>query len=437
VSARHVGLVSSNDGYGDLLRRALEQRGLVVRRTESLADLIESNEVDLIGLFLDTMADGKDLTAAVRRARKPVLVLAAGPAHGDVSRAALRQAGALLAGDTEEWLDGAALLAAYAGESLPGGRRVRLSGTSGSALLARDACEDAGLQIVAADEGFDGLTVVENGSQWAVRAGREPNKEGLVIFPTPERAARACKILVEHAESTRRRPLQLVSPAMDVVPMNIDGSGIMDEHEAKRLLDRWQVPVVPGTLVTGPGRHEFTPIRKLATHFGFPVVLKAIRRDIVHKAEMGAVVAGIATIDQLEATWQGMHARFPDAAWLIQPFLPGDVEVLIAAKRDPVFGPVVMFGPGGVMTELYRDVSLRVAPLTEADALEMIEETKAADLMRGFHGLPVYEPREVADVLIKVGQLMLGQPSVLEIDLNPLLLTEKGPIVVDAKARIS
>jgi succinyl-CoA synthetase beta subunit len=218
--------------------------------------------------------------------------------------------------------------------------------------------------------------------------------------------------------------------------MNIEGSGVMDEYEAKRLLDRWRVPVVPETLVTGPGRHEFTPIRKLATHFGFPVVLKAIHRDIIHKSEMGAVAVGIPDIDQLKMAWEGMHARFPDAAWLIQPFLPGDVEVIVGAKRDPVFGPVVVFGTGGVLTELYHDVAMRIAPLTEADALEMIEATKAAELMRGFRGLPVHDPREVADIIVKIGDLMLGQPSVMELDVNPLLLTEKGPIAVDAMAVI-
>ncbi|HEY8695812.1 MAG TPA: acetate--CoA ligase family protein, partial [Chloroflexota bacterium] len=106
------------------------------------------------------------------------------------------------------------------------------------------------------------------------------------------------------------------------------------------------------------------------------------------------------------------------------------------AKRDPVFGPVVVFGTGGVLTELYHDVAMRIAPLTEADALEMIEATKAAELMRGFRGLPVHDPREVADVIVKIGDLMVGQPSVLELDVNPLLLTEKGPIAVDAMAVI-
>ena len=219
--------------------------------------------------------------------------------------------------------------------------------------------------------------------------------------------------------------------------MTIEGSGVMDEHEAKRLLDRWGVPVVPETLITGPGRHEFTPIRKLAIHFGFPVVLKAIHRDIIHKTELGAVAVGIPDVDRLKLAWEDMHARFPDAAWLIQPFLPGDVEVIVGARRDPVFGPVVVFGTGGVMTELYHDVALRIAPLSEQDALDMIQETKAAELMRGFRGLPVHDPREVAEIIVNIGQLMLGQPSVLELDVNPLLLTEKGPIAVDAMAVIA
>ena len=219
--------------------------------------------------------------------------------------------------------------------------------------------------------------------------------------------------------------------------MNIEGSGAMDEYEAKRLLDRWGIPVVPETLVTGPGRHEFTPIRKLATHLGFPVALTAIQRDIVHNAEMGAVVVGIPTIDHLKDAWEDMHARFPDAAWLIQPFLPGDVELTVRAERHAAFGPVLTFGPGGIMTELYQDVSMRVAPLTHAQAVRMIEETKAAALLRGFRGLPAHDLEPIANVLVQLGALMLGQPSVRELQLDPLLVTEKGPVVVDAKASIS
>jgi acetyltransferase len=313
------------------------------------------------------------------------------------------------------------------------------------------------VEAVAADPSVDGLIFInvgrdfpEFGAAFAEVAQRLPvtafvtsapavlrGLEGRVPnLPTPERAVHAYKALVEYA---RWSSLTLPSPAAageGVIPMSIEGSGVMDEYEAKRLLDRWGVPVVPETLVTGPGRHEFTPVRKLATHFGFPVVLKAIHRDIIHKSEMGAVAVGIPDIDQLKMAWEGMHARFPDAAWLIQPFLPGDVEVIVGAKRDPVFGPVVVFGTGGVLTELYHDVAMRIAPFTEADALEMIEATKAAELMRGFRGLPVHDPREVADIIVKIGDLMLGQPSVMELDVNPLLLTEKGPIAVDAMAVI-
>jgi acetate---CoA ligase (ADP-forming) len=418
----------------------------------------------------------------------------------EVYEAAFKQSGVLLARNTEDFFDAAIALAAYEGGPLPASNRVGIMTTSGGpSIIASDTCEEVGLEVpvlapetqgrlrqlipafgatgnpvdmtpqvepthiagcvqaVMADPSVDGVILIdlgrdfpELGTAFAAAAadlpvtafvesapavlsglaGKVPN------FPTPERAVRAYRALAEYA---RRKSVTLPSSAAasdGVIPMSIEGSGVMDEYEAKRLLDRWGVPVVPETLVTGPGRHEFTPIRKLATHFGFPVVLKAIHRDIIHKSEMGAVVAGIPDIDKLKLVWETMHARFPDAAWLIQPFLPADVEVIVGAKRDPVFGPVVVFGTGGVLTELYHDVAMRIAPLTEADALEMIEFTKAAALMRGFRGLPIHDPREVAEIIVKIGQLMLGQPSVLELDANPLLLTEKGPIAVAAMAVI-
>jgi len=417
----------------------------------------------------------------------------------DVYDAAFRQVGAVVARTTEEFFDAAVVLAAYHGRPMPASNRVGIMTISGGpCVIASDRCEEVGLAVpeltqatqqrlrelipdfgasrnpvdmtpqvspqniaacvetVAADPQIDGLVfinvgrdVAEFATAFAAAAERLPVvaclSSALAVlrglenrvpnFPTPERAVDAYKALTGYS---RRRPnSKFQIPNSNVQPMHIEGAGVMDEYEAKRLLDRWDVPVVPETLVTGPGRHEFTPIRKLATHFGFPVVLKAIRVDIVHKSEMGAVAIGLRNVGELEQAWERMHADFPDAAWLIQPYLPGDVEVIVGARRDPVFGPVVVFGTGGVLTELYHDVSLRIAPLAIEDALEMIEETKAAELMRGFRGLPVHDPREVAEVIVKVSDLMLGQPSVQELDINPLLLTEKGPIAVDAMAVIS
>jgi acetate---CoA ligase (ADP-forming) len=259
-----------------------------------------------------------------------------------------------------------------------------------------------------------------------------------VSYPTPERTVRAYKAMVDYAATRQRQGRDLQPTRHELpTPMNIEGAGIMDEHEAERLLDRWGIPVVPGTLVTGPGRHELTPIRKLATHFGYPVVLKAIQRDLTHKSEQGAIALGLASNEQLRDAWEAMHTRFPDAAWLIQPFLPGDVEVVIRGWRNPTCGPVVSFASGGVLTELYHDIAHRVAPLTEDDALEMIQETKAQALLGGFHGLPVHDPRELAEVIVRIGDLMVGQPSVQEIKAEPLLVTEKGPFVVGASAVIA
>ncbi|MBV9120028.1 MAG: acetate--CoA ligase family protein [Chloroflexi bacterium] len=416
----------------------------------------------------------------------------------EVYEAAFRQSGALLTATSEEFFDAAVTLAAYEGRSLPASNRVAIMTISGGpCVIASDTCEEAGLEVpvlasqtqarlrelipdfgasgnpvdmtpqvdpeniagcvdaVAADPNVDGLIFInvgrdfpEFGSSFKSAARRLPVTafvlsaprvleelgSGVPNLPTPERAVHAYAALVAQAKALKYRAAPPSAP--DISPMSIDGTGVMDEHEAKRLLDRWGVPVVPETLVTGPGRHEFTPIRKLAQHFGFPVVLKAIRADIIHKTEMGAVAVGLQNAQQLEQAWQDMHERFPDAAWLVQPFLPGDVEVIVGAHRDPVFGPVVVFGTGGVMTELYHDVSLRIAPVSTEDALEMIAETHAAELLKGFRGLPVHDPREIAEIIVAVGHLMLSQPQVQELDINPLLLTEKGPIAVDAMAVI-
>ncbi|GEM_PF-5793935 len=414
----------------------------------------------------------------------------------EVYLSALRQAGAVVVSSAEELLD--SLEALSLGTGRPGaGKRVGILTASGAlGVLAADAAEDAGLEVpvlssstqsrlrhlvprlpasgnpvdvgqgqdaatlaecaraIADDLAVDALIVLGAGpssrdlaaalrqltADKAIVGSGLPPAPGFPSFASAERAIAAYRSLVAYG---RRRTATFEAaraaaavPAASVTPMTIEGIGVMDEYEAKRLLDRWEVPVVPETLVTGPGRHEFVPIRKLATHFGYPVVLKAIREDIVHKSEMGAVAVGLASNEELQRAWEQMHERFPNAAWLVQPFLPGDVEVVVSARRDPVFGPVVSFRPGGVIAELYADVALRVAPFDRAEAIEMIEETTAAALMHGFRGLPEHDPAEVADVLVKVGRLMLGQPSVRELEIGPLLLTEKGPIAVSAMAEI-
>lgn len=360
-----IALVAAEDAYGRLFAGELERRGLAISRA---ADLGQADaKASVVGLVVETVVDGAGLMREVGEANKPVVALKVGAESRQVFEAAFRQAGAVVARDTGEFV----------------------------AMLA----------------GFG-------------QYGR--------FGPTPPEGSS----LDAQNDKPRGAQRQGVGLTAAVEPMNIEGSGAMDEYEAKRLLDRWGVPVVPETLVTGPGRHEFTPIRKLATHLGFPVALKAIRRDIVRKSDMGAVVVGIPTIDDLKSAWDDMHARFPDAAWLIQPFLPGDVELIVRATRDTAFGPVVTVGPGGIMTELYGDVALRIAPFVAVEALQMIEETKASALLRGFRGLPVHELEPIADVLVRVGDLMLGQPTVLELSLDPLLITEKGPVVVDAKAVI-
>ena len=522
-----ISFASQSGAYGGIFFEEIKRRGIGVSKFVSIGNQLDVSHADMIAwlaadpqtaviaLFVEGVTDGPAFMEAACNAGKPLVILKAGRTHAgsrasashtgslagerEVYEAAFRQAGAILARDTEEFFDAAVTLAAYEGRPLPASGRVGIMTISGGpCVIASDACEEVGLEVpvlapetqgrirqlipafgasgnpvdmtpqvapeaiagcveaVAADPSVDGMIFInvgrdfpEFGTAFAAAAEKLPvtafvtsapavlaGLEGKVPnLPTPERAVRAYKALVDYG---RRRASAPTVANRGVTPMRFEGgSGLMDEYEAKRLLDRWGVPVVPETLVTGPGRHEFTPIRKLATHFGFPVVLKAIRRDLVHKSEMGAVMVGIPDIDQLKVAWEAMHVRFPDAAWLVQPYLPGDVEVIVGAKRDPVFGPVVIFATGGVLTELYHDVAMRVAPINEAGALEMIEATKAAELMRGFRGLPVHDPREVAEVLVRVGELMLGQPSVLELDVNPLLLTEKGPIAVDAMALIA
>jgi acetyltransferase len=206
------------------------------------------------------------------------------------------------------------------------------------------------------------------------------------------------------------------------------GDGTLDEHDAKRILGACGIPVVEERLVA-----DTDEMARAAATFGFPVVLKGLQPGEVHKTERGLVRLGISSAAEAAAQYADLHrAMNGSGKVLVQRQLRGDLELIVGLVRDPQFGPCVMLGFGGVMAEVLGEPAFAVAPLSEDEALRLIDRLKPQKLLRGFRGAAPVDRETLARILVRVGELGLAYPRVREIDINPLIVTRGTPVAVDA-----
>jgi len=214
-----------------------------------------------------------------------------------------------------------------------------------------------------------------------------------------------------------------------------EGRRVLLLHEAFEIMNIIGVPTPEGGFARSPEEAV-----KIAEKVGYPVVLRVVSPDILHKSDIGCVKVGLATPDEVRhafyeimerATRYMPHARIYGIH--VSKMVKGHYEVIVGATRDPQFGPVVLFGLGGVYVELYRDVSMRVAPITELEAEEMIYETKIGTIMRGYRGSRPVNIRNIVDVIYRISLLMTQVEDILELDINPLIVSENSVYAVDVK----
>jgi acyl-CoA synthetase (NDP forming) len=169
---------------------------------------------------------------------------------------------------------------------------------------------------------------------------------------------------------------------------------------------------------------------------GFPLVLKVMSAEIVHKTDVGGIVTGILDSEQLAREVDSMDSRlrpkYKGYGYLLQKQVTG-TEIIIGMKRDAQFGPVILFGLGGVFVELFKDVSMRIAPLAEEDIQSMMQEVKAYRLLTGFRGGKALHIQGLAEIIAKLSQLSLAEDTISEIDFNPVIVNENEALVVDAR----
>lgn len=206
------------------------------------------------------------------------------------------------------------------------------------------------------------------------------------------------------------------------------GKHALSEYESKKVVAEAGVPVTREALA-----HSRQEAMDQAAAIGFPVVLKGSSPDLTHKTEMDMVRVNLQDKDDVARAYDELTGKGIDLdGVLIQEMVKGNREFVIGLTRDPQFGPCVMFGLGGIFTEALKDVSFRVAPLTEDDAREMIGEIRAAKLLDAFRGDRAVDREILVKALVGIGQLGMNHDEIAEIDINPLIVKEGRPVAVDA-----
>jgi acyl-CoA synthetase (NDP forming) len=210
---------------------------------------------------------------------------------------------------------------------------------------------------------------------------------------------------------------------------------LLNEIESKELLSGAGIPVVDTKLATS--KQEAVAMSKKA---GFPVALKIVSPEITHKSDVGGVKLGLKTSKQVEAAYEeilsGVKQKYPHAVIdgvSVQKMARPGTEVIVGMTKDVQFGPVLMFGLGGILVELLKDVSFRIVPLEREDAREMIHEIKGYPMFEGFRGREPVDTSVLEEILLKVSRLVDGHPEIKEIDLNPIFAYKDGAVTVDAR----
>ena len=217
---------------------------------------------------------------------------------------------------------------------------------------------------------------------------------------------------------------------MDIIKKALaEGRTTLSERESKQLLRAYGIPVTREMEVTDhPGLTE--AVREI----GFPLVIKGCGSKLSHKTERNLVHVDIRGEEEAVAAFDEVinEVKNEDGTVLVQEMVKGQRELVAGLTRDVQFGPCVMFGLGGIFTEILKDICFRVAPITKSDAMEMMQEIKARKILGSIRGMPPADVDQLADILIKLGDIGLEQDDVMEVDINPVILDGSNPVAVDA-----
>ncbi len=208
-----------------------------------------------------------------------------------------------------------------------------------------------------------------------------------------------------------------------------EGRTNLSEYESKQFLAAYQIPITREMLVD-----DVADLDKALQEIGFPLVLKGCSPEISHKTEKGLIKVDIRNEKEARSAFEEILSNMngTEGAVLVQEMIKGERELVIGLTRDPQFGPCVMFGLGGIFTEILRDVSFRVAPIEERDALEMMREIKAQKILDAIRGMEAVDLKILSQCLISLGNIGMEHEAIQQIDVNPLIIRGNQPVAMDA-----
>ena len=276
------------------------------------------------------------------------------------------------------------------------------------------------------------------------------NANNIPTYATPEQAIKTYMQMYHYQrnveliyETPEELPVDAAPPKRPIMSIlrnaAVEGRELLTEDEAKKLLKYYNFPVVPTEVATTADEAV-----AFARQMGYPAVLKILSPQIVHKTEAGGVILDLNSATEVrqafDTVMQRAKAYDPNASIIgvtVQPMIKKKgVEVIIGGKTDPLFGPVILFGMGGVGVELFKDYSIGLPPLNTTLARRMMEETKVYQLLKGYRNVPPANLKLLDETMLMFSQLLMDFPQIKEIDINPLLINEKDAFILDARITI-
>jgi len=214
-----------------------------------------------------------------------------------------------------------------------------------------------------------------------------------------------------------------------------EGRKFLLEPEAKTVCMEYNIPVTKFKVASSESEAV-----KFAEEIGYPVVLKIVSPDIIHKFDVGGVILNLRSAEEVRKAYnqiiENVKEHKSDVKILgvtVQEMAPPSTEVIVGAIKDAQFGPTIMFGLGGIFVEVLKDVTFRIAPVTEEEAKDMISEIKAYPILKGYRGNPPADIDTIAKILVKTSKLVTDHQEIQELDLNPIIVYESGAKTVDAR----
>jgi acetyltransferase len=495
-----------------------------VDECDLLEYMIGDSDTGAIGLYLESIPNGRRFIDLCRSSQKPIVVLKGGKSavgakaamshtaslagDGAIVRDALAQAGVVEAGDFRQMMDLCRALARFPQVPEGSGKRVAvLTPSGGAGIVSADFVDQVGLELadlsestrealrsvypewmpvanpidiwpgierngaeaykvafkaLCADPNVDAIffhlfalgvlgedvSFLAEGARtsgkpifcWLMgrrqlvdQIQKEAREQDIPVFRELFRTAECMAAVLKRRRVTEAETHEISIQGAITLPQNLDQvlkdtTGSLDEYLSKQVLAACEIPVVEEQIVTSGDEAA-----EVASRLGFPVVMKGISPGKIHKTELGLVRLGIASAEQATAEFKDLdRVMGGNRSVLVQEHVQGELELIVGLVRDPQFGPCVMLGVGGVMTEILGDSAFAVAPLSAVDARELMNRLKTQELLDGFRGAPGVDRDALSRILIRIGELGCDYSRVREIDINPLIVRNGKPVAVDA-----